>query len=250
MPVWVQDHVAFKRLVTALARCASDVEFMAIMGNEMQAVLPHGAMICGFWAMSQRVKRPAKIVMSNMPRAYLDSVRAQDSMLRNPVVLSWLYERRPLFFAAQPTDQRAPKAWLQAFRLHKMQNVAVHGQFDLGGKFVSFFSFYRIPIQMVPLIDEVLGLLVPHLHAALAQLPYKAQIDDPEDPIPPDWLGKLTGREREVLRWLCEGKSNWEIGKLLGTTENTIKKQVRQVFAKLGVSNRAHAVAKIGGHRT
>lgn len=249
MPVRRQDHAAFKRLVTAPARCASDVELMAIMANEMQAMLPHGAMICGFWELFRRVKRPVKIVMSNMPRAYLASVRAQDSMLRNPVVLSWLYERRPLFFAAQATDQRTPKAWLQAFRLHNMQNVAVHGQLDLGGKFVSFFSFYRIPKQMVPLVDEVLALLVPHLHAALAQLPYKAQIDDPEDPVTPDRLGKLTPRERDVFHWLCEGKTNWEIGEVLGTTENTIKKQVRQVFAKLGVSNRTQAVAKLSGHR-
>ena len=52
----------------------------------------------------------------------------------------------------------------------------------------------------------------------------------------------LTKREREVLRWLSIGKSNGDIAEILGTSPNTVKIQVRGIFAKLRVNNRTQAV--------
>ncbi len=52
----------------------------------------------------------------------------------------------------------------------------------------------------------------------------------------------LTRRESEVLHWLCEGKSNAEIGIILGRSSNTMRKHMEHIFAKLGVENRAAAV--------
>jgi LuxR family quorum sensing-dependent transcriptional regulator len=54
----------------------------------------------------------------------------------------------------------------------------------------------------------------------------------------------LTKREYEVLQWAAEGKSEWEIGTILGISEHTADKIFRLARAKLGASNRTHAVAK------
>lgn len=48
----------------------------------------------------------------------------------------------------------------------------------------------------------------------------------------------LTAREAEVLLWIAQGKSNGEIGAILGATENTVKKHVQHIFEKLGVDSR------------
>lgn len=53
----------------------------------------------------------------------------------------------------------------------------------------------------------------------------------------------LTLRERETLKWVGEGKSNFEIAVLMGLSENTIRTHLKKVFAKLGVYSRAQAVA-------
>ena len=42
---------------------------------------------------------------------------------------------------------------------------------------------------------------------------------------------ELTFRQQEVLRWLCEGKSNWEISKILGIAENTTKYHIRHIYS-------------------
>ena len=53
----------------------------------------------------------------------------------------------------------------------------------------------------------------------------------------------LTSREAEVLVWVARGKSNRDIGEILGLSPRTVNKHLEQVFAKLGVENRASAAA-------
>lgn len=53
----------------------------------------------------------------------------------------------------------------------------------------------------------------------------------------------LTRRERVILSELDEETTLEEIATRLFVTRNTVKSQVRSVYKKLGVSNRAEAVA-------
>ena len=52
---------------------------------------------------------------------------------------------------------------------------------------------------------------------------------------------KLTAREAEVLLWVSRGKTNRDIGDILGLSPRTVNKHLEQVFAKIGVENRATA---------
>lgn len=54
----------------------------------------------------------------------------------------------------------------------------------------------------------------------------------------------LTGREAEVLLWISRGKTNKDIGDILGLSPRTVNKHLEQVFVKLGVENRASAAIK------
>ena len=54
---------------------------------------------------------------------------------------------------------------------------------------------------------------------------------------------KVTRREAEVLLWLSRGKSNRDIAEILGLRPRTVNKHLEQIYAKLGVENRASAVA-------
>lgn len=54
----------------------------------------------------------------------------------------------------------------------------------------------------------------------------------------------LTAREQECLRWVADGKTSWEISRLLRMAERTVNFHLGNAMLKLGVSNRQHAVAK------
>ena len=63
------------------------------------------------------------------------------------------------------------------------------------------------------------------------------------------WPGRdadLTERESELLALLPTGMTNRELGEHLYISENTIKTQLRSLFAKLDIRNRAQAVALAG----
>jgi DNA-binding CsgD family transcriptional regulator len=53
----------------------------------------------------------------------------------------------------------------------------------------------------------------------------------------------LSRRERDVLDYLCLGFTNREIASACGTSPNTVRNQLVSLFAKLGASTRAEAVA-------
>lgn len=53
----------------------------------------------------------------------------------------------------------------------------------------------------------------------------------------------LTQRESEVLYWAIKGKTNRDIGDILGTSPRTVNKHMEHVFAKLGVETRTAAAA-------
>jgi len=54
-------------------------------------------------------------------------------------------------------------------------------------------------------------------------------------------LFRLTQREAEVLHWVIQGKTNRDIGAILGMSPRTVNKHLEHVFEKLGVETRTAA---------
>lgn len=82
----------------------------------------------------------------------------------------------------------------------------------------------------------LLQLLLPYLHLAMQRVASAEALPAPTPTVSP--------RQAEILQWLREGKSNEEIGCLLGISALTVKNHLQRLYRQLGVSNRAHAVAR------
>ncbi len=54
----------------------------------------------------------------------------------------------------------------------------------------------------------------------------------------------LTGREREVMRWLAAGKTDRDIADILAISHRTVHKHLQNVYAKLGVETRTAAAMR------
>ena len=52
----------------------------------------------------------------------------------------------------------------------------------------------------------------------------------------------LTPTEIEILRWASEGKTVWEISQIRAISEATVKFHLRNIYAKLDVTNRVQAM--------
>lgn len=55
----------------------------------------------------------------------------------------------------------------------------------------------------------------------------------------------LTDREKEVLKYMCDGLNNSDISKILDMSINTVKVHVSSIIQKLGVEDRTQVVVKM-----
>jgi DNA-binding response OmpR family regulator/DNA-binding CsgD family transcriptional regulator len=74
----------------------------------------------------------------------------------------------------------------------------------------------------------------------IGELIYLKEKAPPPSPAQLAQLG-LTPRETEILFWVAQGKTNGEIGTILGAATTTVKKHVENLLPKLGVETRLAA---------
>ncbi len=88
--------------------------------------------------------------------------------------------------------------------------------------------------------------LILALHEQTGDDEWLIVMRESSDQVVIDALGaafKLTTREAEVLYWLAKGKTNRDIGDILGSSPATVKKQLERVYVKLGVETRTAAAS-------
>ena len=88
--------------------------------------------------------------------------------------------------------------------------------------------------DLSPRDELALHLASLYLHARMTALRAQAS----SRPLP-----RLTPRERECLKWVAAGKTDWEISQILSIAEQTAHGSVQNVLGKLGARTRAQAVA-------
>jgi DNA-binding NarL/FixJ family response regulator len=66
----------------------------------------------------------------------------------------------------------------------------------------------------------------------------------PRAPVPPQTFPELSEREREILDLIAQGASNAEIASRLVLSPKTVRNHVSNIFSKLQVADRAHAIIR------
>ncbi len=107
------------------------------------------------------------------------------------------------------------------------------------------------PLPRTPLVVERDGarLVIRHLCDGAACYLVLEERQAALQPPSVEGLG-LTRRESEVLQWVAQGKTNTEIGIILGIRAETVKKHLQSIFDTLGVETRTAAAAVALGSRS
>jgi len=96
-------------------------------------------------------------------------------------------------------------------------------------------------------VERALGLVMAG-HAALSPPAARHVVGHLQarapTPTPPPYTYDLTGREREILESLIEGKSDALAAERLQISPHTVRAHIKSLYRKLSVSSRAAAVAK------
>ncbi|MBA2251267.1 MAG: autoinducer binding domain-containing protein [Nitrospirales bacterium] len=120
------------------------------------------------------------------------------------------------------------------FGIRSCFSVGVRG----GNGLCTYFVFSNFAPSQLPKLRTFMEILSPHLH-----LTYLRSSGNETMPSAP--TAALTPREEEIMRWVSEGKTNWEISVILKVSLNTVRTHLRNVCEKLGgVENRWNAAAQ------
>ena len=215
-------------------------QFRAWTQGDLQRIFPHGMMISVIGMIENVGARIQQIINCNFPPEYIQSLQLSCGLTTSPIIAQWNSTKRPVLF--EMAEQHTKSEWLENFVRFGLQNMAAHGQCDLHSRTTSYFTFCKIPGKLTPRHEDLLDMLVPHLHAALTRA---LNGDKHESLTAKTMLPVFTQREHEILEWLSAGKTNWEIAQVLGISDNTVKHHVQHILTKLNASTRAQAVAKV-----
>ncbi|MCX5725280.1 MAG: LuxR C-terminal-related transcriptional regulator [Nitrospirae bacterium] len=109
--------------------------------------------------------------------------------------------------------------------------------------FCTYFALSNFDQRLLPKLRSTMQILAPHFHLAYMRATSWSEGIHPQPP-----RADLTAREEEIMRWVAEGKTNWEISIILHVSLNTVKFHLKNIYQKLGgVENRWSAVAQWQG---
>lgn len=236
-----QAELQLKWLSELAARCqhvSYRQDFLTSVYPALHRLVAHDKFACGI--VSMRDSSIVEYFNVDFPRPLLESL-GMDEGRPCPFFNLWKRGLQPILFdipaSAAPDDEHGPGH--ATFRRLGLHNLATHGVTDLSQQLASYFGFSR-KARWRGEDEQMLRMVVPHLHIALTRLAQRQQ----EAPVAGPAGESLSPREREILGWMCLGKSNIEIATILGISFWTVKIHVSNLMKKLMVCNRSQAVAR------
>lgn len=184
---------------------------------------------------------PPHIINLNYPMEWLQIYGANELYFQDPIVLrnlqdpgSQIWEETYSLFDGMLTDL------LMSSRDFGISHGVSGGMYASESKTTTLFSFSGKGKWFQKHQKEILEVLSPHLHQALLRV-CKTLNRDPR-------VDTLSEREKEIVKWVKAGKTNWEISVFLNISERTVKFHVQNIERKLDAVNKAHAVAIMMEH--
>lgn len=130
-----------------------------------------------------------------------------------------------------------------------MKSALVHAIKDARGKQDCLYVLMRESISAPAAGRSMIEVLLPYIDSSLRQLekaPGSACSVATESESVELEISALSTRELEIMEWVRNGKTNFEIGMILDISVFTVKNHLQRIFRKLNVVNRAQAVSKLG----
>jgi transcriptional regulator EpsA len=234
------EHLAVT-IETSLTIC-NRFQFYLWAQGALQGFLPHETLFCVHGDIAEMRFRYE--TFSRGPQNTQAEQKAGDPVngLLPRIVDDWLrHGHAPRLFCSDGDGQVGRRQLLGDLTRNGFGQAIAHGAKEVQGEFGSFFVFARLPHPPAAREVYLLELLMPCLHMALHRMLANERGGKVEEPAAVTVLSK---REIQVLHWVKNGKTNNEIGLILGISAPTVKNHLQNIMRKLNVNNRAQAVGK------
>jgi transcriptional regulator EpsA len=233
------EHLAFT--IESAGKIRTSRQFFLWARGALQGFLPHDALLCLRGDISGMKFSHELHTGVALPPRMEEAFANTSNGLMPRLVDDWLRGQAvPRCFSQGSEIQTGRRQLLSDLEKCGFTNVIGHGVHEVQGDFGSFFVLAGMPYCPGPREAYLLDLLMPHLHLAL----HRSGSSPCSTATPAKKVAVLSKREMQVLHWVKSGKTNCEIGQILGISPLTAKNHMQKVMQKLKVTNRAQAVGK------
>lgn len=235
------DAISLLEIIHKSLSCSSDRDFRALM-NYLGSLIPYEYATSAFVQINDdSTIKSCEIVNINYPVEWLDLYSAwlvsylkENFCKSDSIVAGNFLSFKPEYWADTYKTKRALKEFVsiaEQLRLRRGYTCGVKNPKTNEG---SLFSILGKSIRKNIRTEIILQHFTPHFHQVLSRILTKK--NGPQHIC-------VTQREKEVLQWLKEGKSSWDISRILGISERTVNFHIYNIMEKLGAVNRPQVVA-------
>ena len=161
-----------------------------------------------------------------------EAVEQADALNPNVVIMDMTMPEMNGLDAAIEIKRRVPESEILMFTAHEDEDL-VQDAFEAGIKSVVFKSeAYDFLVKAIKALSEHQPFFAPKASEILF-----SKINDPTG-AGSERGPRLTGREREIVQLVAEGKSNKAIAEALGISDRTVETHLANAYIKLGVQSK------------
>ncbi|MDA8108370.1 MAG: helix-turn-helix transcriptional regulator [Betaproteobacteria bacterium] len=227
----------------AALRVYSRHQYFAWTQGLLQNLIRHELLICALYGSDPASLHADAFAAPEVDSAAISEIIHRDTLVVPHIVKTWEERQfRPVVLELGPGSTLADSTLGRELARIGSTGIIAHGTYEVFGKVASLFIFACRPGTIAPKHRLFAELVVPFLHQALVRT--RVQRAPGGAAAARKELRLLTVREQEILRWIRVGKSNIEIGIILGVSPLTVKNHVQKILRKLNVQNRTQAVSR------
>jgi LuxR family quorum sensing-dependent transcriptional regulator len=178
----------------------------------------------------------AYVIAHSWPKEWLDRYRSEGFFWHDPVSIFSMTQGRAFTWTEARNGSKRTRTALRIASEAKSIDLVDGIGFPMGDPssvqaVVSLASDQ--PVDLGPMQRQLLKIVCEAAEARSVEL-----YDSQKNP-----FGRLTERQREVLRWIANGKDQWETSRILDISPETVKEHLAAAREKLRASSNPHAVA-------
>jgi DNA-binding CsgD family transcriptional regulator len=235
-------------VLAGAARLVSDADSLRWWVEELlSTILPSAAVLCGQSIPHSGGYAAIQTWSFGLPPAYEAAICCVGGNVRSPILTRLIRSGEPEFFdVEQDRGADVDALWLASFLRAGWYNVLglshVEGRGD--GQVLTAAAFYDVGPETLADRHALQQRVMPAMHAALSRLYRCEQANATANP-PVAPLLTFTPVERAVLDLLLQGMTNKEIGRQLGKSGETIKRQLAMLMKRVGARNRVELAHRV-----
>lgn len=181
--------------------------------------------------------QPKILILNNYPRAWWDQYQAQNYVAVDPTIHHAVTSTKPLLWSRLAFTAQ-PAMWddVTAHGLNQGWGQPTRDEHGTKGMLTLARGSGDISEEELSVKSERMNYIAQMMMAGLTSIVLPK--------VSPEYRCNLSPREKEVLRWAADGKTTYEISRILTLSNSAVNFHIKNTMIKLNANNKTHAVLK------